>query len=378
MRIAHVITGLRQGGAERSLYSLVSATSDVEHVVISLTGNDYYGKLCMDAGARVHALHMQGPLSLIKGLFQLRALLKTANPTVVQTWMYHANVIGGLVACSLRFPAVWNIRMTNPFSPSYSRSTQMVARLSALLSRWVPKKIIYCASSAKVAHESNGFDKTKSVIITNGYDLSIFKPDSAAGADIRNSVNASDSTLVFGAVGRYDHVKNYPGLMDGLAQFDKEYGLPWLCLLVGSGMDESNQTLQELIATADLRDKVILFGPATHMVPLHNALNYLISNSLDEGFPNVIAEAQACGTPAIATDAGDSKAIIGDLGWVVPVRAQAELVAALKKAAEQFGSHNYIAMADACRAKAKDTLDITSMTNQYEQVWHAQAKLSGV
>ena len=49
-----------------------------------------------------------------------------------------------------------------------------------------------------------------------------------------------------------------------------------------------------------------------------NALDVLASSSITEGFPNVIAEAMACGVPCVVTDVRDSRNIVGEFGIVVP------------------------------------------------------------
>ena len=54
------------------------------------------------------------------------------------------------------------------------------------------------------------------------------------------------------------------------------------------------------------------------MNSVYNALDILVSSSITEGFPNVIAEAMACGVPCVATDVGDTRQIVDDAGAVVP------------------------------------------------------------
>src|SRR5690606_12557663 len=111
LTVVHVISGLGQGGAETVLYRLVTAPqTQTRHIVVSLGDMDVFGPRLQQAGIEVHALRMKG-LRFLSGLYALRRLLKRIRPDVVQTWMYHADLLGGVVARSVGLrTVVWGIR----------------------------------------------------------------------------------------------------------------------------------------------------------------------------------------------------------------------------------------------------------------------------
>lgn len=187
MRIAHIITGLGQGGAESVLYRLACYTdTSTRHVVISLTDEGVYGARLRAAGITVHALGMPRGRVTLSGVQALRALLRAEAPDAVQTWMYHADLIGGLAARLAGIKAVaWGIRNSGNHLDRSSRSARMVLRACAALSRWVPRAIVCAAQDAARRHRALGYDGRNMVVIPNGYDLSRYAPDAEAGARMR-------------------------------------------------------------------------------------------------------------------------------------------------------------------------------------------------
>jgi glycosyltransferase involved in cell wall biosynthesis len=65
------------------------------------------------------------------------------------------------------------------------------------------------------------------------------------------------------------------------------------------------------------------------MPQVYNALTTLLLSSADEGFPNVVGEAMACGVPCVATRVGDAALLVGDTGLIVPRGDDAAMAAAV-------------------------------------------------
>ena len=138
--VVHIITGLRQGGAESVLQRLVTVTrEDVRHIVVSMMGEGVYGESLRAAGIEVETLLMpRGRLSL-RGLVRLYRMLRRLKPDVVQTWMYHADLVGGIVArCAGCRSVVWGIRHSDFDRDKTSRSTRLTVKASALMSAHSP------------------------------------------------------------------------------------------------------------------------------------------------------------------------------------------------------------------------------------------------
>ena len=116
MRVLHIITGLDDGGAEAVLYRMCKLDKEYQHTVISLQGQgkQKYVSLLQKCNISVHTLNFSKTRINIFGLFKLFKLIRQLKPDVVQTWMPHADLIGGVMT---RFVGVknifWGIHHTN-------------------------------------------------------------------------------------------------------------------------------------------------------------------------------------------------------------------------------------------------------------------------
>jgi len=374
MKIVHIITGLSTGGAEMMLYKLLSKihSDEFESEVISLTDAGPVADKIRMLGVSVHALGMKRGKVHLVALAKLTLLLRKINPDLVQTWLYHSDLIGGLAAkCAGGIKTVWSIRQSNIDEESNKRSTIWVAKTCAKLSPWLPEKIICCSHATLKSHFSLGYSKAKMFVIPNGFDLDAFQPDQDARKSVRNELGLEEKTYLVGLVARFDPQKDHQNFINA-AELIKENDSSAHFLLCGDGINDENIRLIQWIKQAELGDKIHLLGIRKDVSRLVAALDVAVSSSLGEGFPNVIGEAMACAVPCAVTDVGDSALIVGDTGRVVAPKDPDALAAAiieLLQASPEFREE----LGKQARLRVKKNYSLDSVVKKYEAVYRGVA-----
>ena len=110
-KILHIITGLELGGTETTLKKLAIKQNQCEEndlLIISLRSIGKIGLILKQNGIQVKALNINSIFSLASGIIRLRTEIKNFSPSIVQTWLYHADLIGGLTAYSLGIKKIFN------------------------------------------------------------------------------------------------------------------------------------------------------------------------------------------------------------------------------------------------------------------------------
>jgi len=371
--IVHIITGLHDGGAEAALYRLCTGDRNARHLVVSLMGPGKYGPLLQQAGIPVLSLDMPRGKIKLSALWRLRKFLSKTRPDAVQTWMYHADFLGGIAARAAGIRNLcWGIHNTTLTRGESSTATILISRLCAILSRFIPRAIICCAQKSAEVHADLGYRASIMHIVPNGYDLSQFHPDDRAGQSVRSELGLGREALI-GFVARFDSQKDHRNLLGALHILRaRRHGVR--CLLVGTGMDASNAALINMVDEFDLSDRIILLGRRDNVPAIMNALDIHVLSSLAEAFPNVLAEAMACGTPCVSTDVGDASLIVGDTGWIVP-RCDPEAMAdTIGLALAERGTPAWRQRQQNARHRIETRFSIEQMVAGYRAVWFGKAK----
>jgi glycosyltransferase involved in cell wall biosynthesis len=147
-------------------------------------------------------------------------------------------------------------------------------------------------------------------------------------------------------------------------------GHKFVCLLVGTGMSSNNEILMKLVNKFSVQDAVKLIGPRFDIPKVMASLDVHILSSGAESFPNVLAEAMACGTPCITTDVGDAALIVGGTGWVVPHSDPSALAHAIQKVFKEMkDSSEWNVRKEACRMRITENYSIERMITSYSRIW---------
>ncbi len=320
IRVTYLISGLGMGGAETMLERrLCNMPPEVTSTVICFTTLGDIGPRLRALGVEVQALHMaRGALPTPIALWRLIRALRASKPDVVHTMMPHANLLGGVAArlCGIR-SVMWGLHMSNFATDMNSASTLKVIRLCARLSGWVPMRIASVAQASCDAHVQMGYVADRFVVIPNGFDFSVFHPDSQARIDVRAELGLPADASLVGVIGRFDVQKNQEGFCIAMARL-LALRPDTHAVLAGPEIDANNTVLKGWMDAAGITPRCHLLGPRSDVPRIMAALDVLMLPSMGEAFPNVVGEAMACGLPCAVTDVGDAASMVGALGRVVP------------------------------------------------------------
>lgn len=320
--VVHVISGLGTGGAEGMLLKLVSTLDrrDYRSAVVSLSNQGPLGARFHEQGIEVHSLGMVRSGSPIVAAARLGAYLKARAPVLVHTWMYHADLLGGLMARMTGVgPLIWSVRCSAPTKILLPR-TQPVMRLCALLSHWVPDVILFNSWAGLEGHQRAGYATRKLGYIPNGFDSSSFAPSSNARAEFRKELGLDEKVELIGMIARFmPEAKDHDTFLKAAAELaSRRRNVRFV--LCGDRVDPSNEAVVGRCRELGIEGIVYLLGGRTDIPRVTAALDLASLVSHTESFPNVVGEAMAAGIPCVVTDVGDCREIVGEQSLVVPPR----------------------------------------------------------
>jgi glycosyltransferase involved in cell wall biosynthesis len=374
IKVLHIINDLSVGGAEITLYKLLSEMDEerFSFAVVSLKNRGKLRERIEALGVPVYTARMSHAVPTPASIWRLIRLVRRLKPDVIQGWMSHGNLASQLTAAFTRGRAtvLWNIRQSLYSLDYEKRITAMAIKLGARIST-KPTGIIYNSRIGAAQHAAIGYSLEKALVIHNGFDTNIFTPSRVARHSVRSELGVAQNTDLIGLMGRYHELKDHPNFLRAAALL-REKNPDVQFVLAGREINWDNQSLRELIQELGLVERVHLLGERQDMPRLTAALDVAVSASFGEGFPNVIGEAMACGVPCVVTDVSDLPWIVGGTGRVVPPRDPAAMAQAFVEMIE-LGIDGREELGSAARARVMEHFCLDSVVAQYEALYENAA-----
>jgi glycosyltransferase involved in cell wall biosynthesis len=367
-RVLHVITGLAVGGAEMALYRLIvnSRGSIYTHAVVALTADGAMRQRFREAGVELDVFDFKS--APISHFFRLILLIRKIRPDIVQTWMYHADLLGGLAAfLAGARNVIWGVHSTNLVGSGRSGTTRIARRLCAWLSGMVPRAIVCVAETSKRAHAEIGYDAGRMVVVPNGFELSQLVASAEQRSLLRAQCGIGEGEVVIGSLGRFNPVKDPHNFVRAAAMLASRY--PHVrFLMVGRGLDSGNAELAAWLADTGYRDRFVLLGERSDVPVCLAAMDIFCLHSRTEAFPLVVGEAMAMGLPCVVTNVGDAALIVADSGEVVakenPISLAQGLARLLDMAPEQR-----LQMGQKAKARIRAEFTIERSRRHFESIY---------
>jgi L-malate glycosyltransferase len=322
VKLAIVIGTLERGGSERQIVELVRATHP-EHAecVVICQGNE--GPLAGEVratGAKVIALgleagrNLRGAGQFALGLWRFARVLRRERPDVVYAFLFWGYAIT-LPLAALVVPQACRIQARRALPEADVPGKAIFMPL-----RWIADRCCHgaIANSLEVGRAVARHEPAlagRLWVVPNGVHEVSRQPRSAG------------TVLSIVCVANLSAYKGHATLLDAMRRLRPG---AWSLLLVGEGPERSN--IEQMIADANLRERVIMLGRRSDVPAILETADLLVLPSYSEGMPNAVLEAMAHGLPVVASDVGGIRSLLGSgAGIIVAPRDENALSDALQR-----------------------------------------------
>lgn len=317
-----------------------------------------------DTGVKLRIVGKSGRWDIFGFLRRLRATIASERPDVICTFLPVPNIMAS--ACKFLQPSLRTIAGV--------RASRMELSRYGLLTRLIHRAEPYFVGSADLIVSNSkagamdsaarGFPVDRLVVISNGIDSRRFRPDTDGSRRLRAEWRIGEGIVLVGLIARLDHMKDHDNFVRAASLIGKRCAdVAFVC--VGDDGPVSRSNLQQLASELGVGDKFTWITGTNDVSAVFNACDLVcLSSSYGEGFPNVLAEAMACGRRVVSTDVGDSRDIIRDSGIVVPPRDPKALALSLTRMCNEV--RNFGTLYEPARRHVIDRFSVDRMVERFE------------
>lgn len=369
MKILHIIVGLKQGGAEETLFKIIKNDNLNKHVVVSLTDKGIFGEKIKNLNKKLYVLYLEKNINLFYKFYKLFKFIRFENPDVVQTWMHHADLFGGIAAKLAGIKRIyWNLRVAE-LAPEIKLSNKITIKLCVFLSYIIPTKVISCSKRGISVYQKLGY-KDNFVLIPNGFDEEVYYKSHKHGLNLRKKFAIDENVFLVTFIARWDPQKNHIKFFEAFQSILKEHN-HIKCICAGRDINYNNFILVNKLKQLNIINSVLLIDEQSNLNQVYNAADLnILPSKYGEAFPNVIAESMLTGTPCMSTDVGDSINIINSYGWIISGNLEESIFNNLQEILRIKENQDYWQnLSDKCIKHIKLNYSINKLINEYNKVW---------
>lgn len=362
--LALVITGLEPGGAERALVQLaLRIDRDFFRPAVIALRSRPEAEQCelveqlAAAAVPVEFLNCTRKWQFPLAVWRLGRCLRRLRPAIVQSFLFHANVVAALAGKLSGVQVVAGVRVADP-----NRSRQRTERWIAPL---VERFVCVSQSVADFCERNYPLPRTKLLVIPNGVDVARFRDARCADPAVAG-LPVGRRFLI--AIGRLDQQKGHDWLLSLLPRIFAER-LEYDLILVGDGPAQAR--LQAQARELQIAERIHFLGWRADVPELLKLADVLLLPSRWEGMPNVLLEAMAAGLPVVTTAVEGVAEILGPLapGQQVPVGDSAgfaERTLALTAAGDLL-----LQVGEANQQRVLKEFSLALMANAYRELYRS-------
>ena len=304
LKVVHIIDDLGLGGAQRQLVELVRLLPRERvavHVISLSTVKTQYVNALKDAGIPLTCIPQSGKWDW-RCFIALTKLLRRLQPSIVQTWLFTADLYGRLAAWLVRVPVIISaVRSIEPWKAwHYVAADRLLRHVTDVFT--VNARVIGDVLAAR-----EHINPKKIRVIYNGVDLEKFKLNG----------KMEDRAPLIGTIGRLGPEKDHGTFLQAAARVLEKVPAARF-LIVGNGPLKGQ--LRRLARRLGVSLQVDFLESQSDIAPVFAALDVVVISSRYEGCCNVILEGMAMGKPVIATAVGGNPELVvpGYTGLLVP------------------------------------------------------------
>lgn len=353
MKILHVITSLRTGGAEKLMVDLLPRLKAKGHDVdlLLFDGTDTpFRREVETSGIKVYDLGIGGSVYSLKRLLKLIPFLKEYDIVHTHNTAPQLFAAIGSVLCSV-------VLCTTEHNTSNRRRGW---RWYAVIDRWMYNRYrkVICISAKAEENLRNYIGKSKSEIFTINNGIDVSKYSNAAVSDELEKIAPGSRKIIMVAGFRWE--KDQDTLIKSLRYLPEQFHL----FLVGDGVRRAE--LESLVKKENVSQHVHFLGLRTDVPNLLHAADYIVMSSHFEGLSLSSVEGMSVGKPFIASDVDGLREVVKGAGILFPHQDSQTFANEILKIERDNIQYNNCAAR--CLERAKQ-FDISAMVNAYSDIY---------